>query len=57
MNVRVQLPLGCLGETETELSLGHALSSGTAPLSKRPPPATHFSPSATTSIVLAQDLT
>lgn len=57
MNVRVQLPRGCLGETETELSLGCALSSGTARLSKRPPPATHFSPRATPSIVLAQDLT
>lgn len=37
MNVRVQLPRGCLGETETELNLGHALSSGTAHLSERAP--------------------
>lgn len=35
MNARVQLPQGCLGETETKLSSGCALSAGTAGLSKR----------------------
>lgn len=45
MTVGIQLPRGCLGETETKLSSGHALSSGTAGLSKQPPPSHSLLPS------------